>query len=108
MSDASNKALWPTFLAVIGVFAIFLLILRVAQTPVQPLDAPANVPPEEQWKMSDQGRQTRLAEFRGREAAALQGYGWVDQQNGVVRLPLERAIELTIAESQQPAGAARR
>lgn len=107
MSDAPNKALWPTVLAVVGVFAIFLLIIKVAQTPVQPLDAAANVSDEDQWKMTDQGRQTRLAELRGRENVALQSYGWVDQQNGVVRLPLERAIELTIAESRQQTGGPR-
>jgi hypothetical protein len=107
MSDASNKALWPTVLAVVGVFAIFFLIVKVAQTPVQPFDAPANVPPEEQWRTTDQGRKTRLAELRGRENVALQSYGWVDQPNGIVRLPLDRAIELTIAESRQETGGRR-
>ena len=99
MSDAPAKSLWPTALAVLGVFAIFLLILRVAQTPVQPLDAPANIPAEEQWRYSGEGRKTRLIELRGREAAAREGYGWVDQNAGVVRLPLDRAVELTIAEA---------
>lgn len=99
MSDASNKAMWPTALAVLGVFAIFLLIVRVARTPVQPLDAPANVPAEEQWRYSPEGRRSRLVELRGREAAGREGYAWVDQQAGVVRLPLDRAIELTIAEA---------
>ena len=101
MSDGSNKAIWPTALAVIGVFAIFLLILRVANTPVQSVATPANVPEEEQWRYSADGRRTRLEELRGREATALQGYGWVDQAAGVVRLPLDRAIELTIAEANQ-------
>ena len=100
MSDVSHKAVWPTALAVIGVFAIFLLILKVAHTPVQPLDGAANVPAEEQWKLSDEGRKSRLTELRGREDAALKSYGWIDQQAGVVRLPLERAIELTIAETK--------
>jgi hypothetical protein len=25
----------------------------------------------------------------------LQSYGWIDQQKGVVRIPIERAMELT-------------
>ena len=99
MSDGSNKAMWPTALAVIGVFAIFLIILQVAKTPVQPASAPANIPEEEQWRHTVEGRKTRLAELRGREESARQGYTWVDQQAGVVRLPLDRAVELTIAEA---------
>jgi len=101
MSDASSKTLWPTAVAVLGVFAIFLLIMRVARTPVEALDAPANVPAEEQWRYSPEGRKSRLEELRGREAAARQGYAWVDQATGVVRIPLDRAIELTIAEANR-------
>jgi hypothetical protein len=99
MSDPTPKALWPTVLAVIGVFALFLIIMKVAQTPVQPLSSTAGVAAEEQWRFSDEGRQSRLVELRGREASALNNYGWVDQPAGVVRLPLERAMELTIAEA---------
>jgi hypothetical protein len=99
MSDASNKPLWPTVLAVIGVFALFLIILQVARTPTQPLGPAAGLPPEEQWRASADGRRARLQELRGREQTALSGYGWVDQQAGVVRLPLDRAIELVIAEA---------
>jgi hypothetical protein len=28
----------------------------------------------------------------------LNSYGWVDQQNGVVRIPIQRAMELTVQE----------
>ena len=99
MSDASSKTLWPTAIAVLGVFAIFLLIMRVARTPVEALDAPANVTAEEQWRYSPEGRKSRLQELRGREATAREGYAWIDQNTGVVRLPLDRAIELTIADA---------
>jgi hypothetical protein len=33
---------------------------------------------------------------RAREAALLSGYGWVDRPGGVVRIPIERAIDLTL------------
>lgn len=101
MSDVSPKSVWPTVVAAIGVFALFLLILQVARTPVEPLGGPANVPEEEQWRTSREGRRARLQELRGREQAALQSYRWIDQQAGVVQLPLERAIELTIEESSR-------
>ena len=39
---------------------------------------------------------------------ALDGYGWVDKEKGVVRVPVQRAMELTVAELAQrkpaPAG----
>lgn len=31
----------------------------------------------------------------------LAQYGWVDRSNGVVAIPIERAMELVVAESQQ-------
>jgi hypothetical protein len=33
---------------------------------------------------------------------AEEGYGWVDASKGVVRLPIERAMELTIVAWQNP------
>lgn len=43
-----------------------------------------------------------LAELRAAEEAQLSSYGWVDRQAGVIRIPIERAIELT-AERGLPA-----
>ena len=37
-----------------------------------------------------------LAEFRQAEEARLHGYGWVDRPAGVIHLPIERAMELTV------------
>jgi hypothetical protein len=35
-----------------------------------------------------------LREMRAAEDSILGGYGWVDQQHGVVRIPIDRAIDL--------------
>jgi hypothetical protein len=43
-------------------------------------------------------RKVRLAELRTKEQAAATTYGWVDQPKGVVRLPIDRAIELTVRD----------
>ncbi|MBI3884812.1 MAG: hypothetical protein HY302_03670 [Opitutae bacterium] len=43
-------------------------------------------------------RRALLAEHRAKETAAATSYGWVDQKAGIVRLPLDRAIELTVKE----------
>jgi hypothetical protein len=37
-----------------------------------------------------------LAEIRAAEAKLLSGYGWVDQQKGVVRIPVEQAMDLLV------------
>ena len=36
---------------------------------------------------------------RAEAAAKLKGYGWVDQQSGVIHVPIERAMELVVMES---------
>jgi hypothetical protein len=50
-------------------------------------------------------RSKNLAELRAAEVQAMQTYGWVDQGKGIVRLPVDRAMELTVAEWQDPAQA---
>lgn len=37
-----------------------------------------------------------LAEFRAEEAKVLNGYGWVDQSKGVVRIPVNQAMDLLV------------
>jgi hypothetical protein len=37
-----------------------------------------------------------LAAFRAREEAELDNYGWIDRKAGVVRLPIERAMDLIV------------
>lgn len=39
-----------------------------------------------------------LAGMRQREDQVLKSYGWVDRQNGVVRIPIEEAKELLVAK----------
>lgn len=38
--------------------------------------------------------------FRAREEAALDSYGWVDRRQGVVRIPIERAMELLVERGE--------
>ena len=41
----------------------------------------------------------RLLELRATEAAVLGTYGWVDQEKGIVRVPIDRAMELLVREA---------
>jgi hypothetical protein len=96
MSDASSAheskgSFFATLVAAVGGFAIFGLILVVAYLPHQPAPAGDGVKTPEE-------RKAALAELRGKEQSAATTYGWIDKENGVVRLPIDRAIELTIQE----------
>lgn len=50
-------------------------------------------------------RKRNLADLNARNAELLDNYAWIDQNKGIVRLPIDRAIELTIREWQNPAEA---
>lgn len=47
-------------------------------------------------------RTQNLAEARATDAEALTTYAWVDQTKGIVRLPIERAMELSLALGKDP------
>ncbi len=51
----------------------------------------------DQWKYTEAGRVEKLEKLRGTEIS-MNSYGWVDQSAGVVRLPIDRAMELIVAE----------
>jgi len=60
--------------------------------PPSPLAAAAPAaPPEPRLQTSPTAD---LADLRRAEDAALEHYGWVDQRAGIVRIPIERAMEL--------------
>jgi hypothetical protein len=49
-----------------------------------------------------QERRQFLQEIREAEAQAVQNYAWQDQSKGLVRLPIDRALELSLQEWQNP------
>jgi hypothetical protein len=92
MSNAAPKTgFFTTAAAVIGGFAIFILILVVAYLPNKPAPLPEGTKTPEE-------RATILRELRAKETAAATTYGWVDQTKGVVRVPIERAMQLTVED----------
>jgi hypothetical protein len=44
-----------------------------------------------------------MAAFRAREEAELSTYGWVNKTSGIVRIPIQRAMEI-LAQRGLPAG----
>ena len=95
MSDSthtpSKSGLWVTVAAAIGGFAIFALIVFIAYLPKKPDPLPDGARTPEQ-------RKSALADLRAKEKAALSTYGWVDQNAGIVRIPVDEAVKITIKE----------
>jgi hypothetical protein len=97
MSDASfstsehQGSFGSTLLAAVGGFAIFAVILMVAYLP-QKVPAPGT------GVLTPEQRKSALAELNGKQQTAATTYGWVDKEKGVVRLPVDRAVELFIKE----------
>jgi hypothetical protein len=96
----------PVFTAVVVLAGIALFGWAIHRLyhparPVNPLALanPADFPEDVRWKMTPAGRAQRLADLRAHEAAEAASYGWVDQKAGLVRLPIQRAMELTIQEN---------
>jgi hypothetical protein len=78
---------------VLGIFQY--LLHREGGVPASRIESPAQdarqLPPEprlEETPMTD------LQEMRSAEEKILHNYGWLDQQNGIVRLPIDRAMDL--------------
>jgi hypothetical protein len=94
----SDRRANPSFLnqfisvaAILGCFAVFGLLLYLTYLPNRPVGFPVgSVPPAE--------RAARLSKLRADEASLADRYSWVDQDKGIVRLPIERGMELTRQE----------
>ncbi len=50
-------------------------------------------------------RTKALAEIRATEEKELNNAGWIDQQRGIVRLPMDTALQLAAQQWQNPAAA---
>jgi hypothetical protein len=60
--------------------------------PVRPVQ-PAKQPPFPRLQVSPR---VQLNQFRARENQELTNYGWVNRTTGIVRVPIERAIDLVL------------
>src|SRR5206468_11045145 len=49
-------------------------------------------------QMRAEARAKKLKDARDEDAKALTTYAWVDKNKGTVRLPIDRAMELTVAD----------
>lgn len=102
LSDASirNVVLFGVGLSVLiaavlllvgGVFR-FLAGLKEPGPAPSPLALEREIPPEPRLQVTPG---VDIEKMHVAEQATLHSYGWADRQAGVVRIPIERAIELT-------------
>jgi hypothetical protein len=103
-SNPSNGSVsWVSVAAVFGCFALFLLIIWLAYLPHREKTDEADlsrVSADDQWQYSPDGRAEKLKDLRAHEQTELTTYGWIDEKAGVVRLPIDRAMELTVQSLQ--------
>ena len=98
-----------TIIFVFVLFAAFFFVVRYFYQPAElaPQNAAAEKLPEDQkWRATSQSRRATLNELKQAQAEQISGYMWVDQQAGVVRLPIERAMEIVVqdANAKQSSG----
>ncbi len=76
-----------------GVLLLIFLFGAIAVAVIGP--APRGDTYEQQRA---QTREKKLKDLRDEDAKALTGYVWIDKNKGSVRIPIERAMQLTVAE----------
>jgi flagellar basal body-associated protein FliL len=85
---SDNKALFSA-LGWLGVMFMFILIVAVAYLGKRPTSVDA--------KQAEQRHAIR-AESEALQTRLVNSYDWINRDNGVVRIPVERAMELTLRD----------
>jgi hypothetical protein len=97
---AQSRAPFSTWLGVVLLFALFGVIVLAVIGP-----APRS---DDYEQKRAKAREEKLKTAREEDAKALTSYAWIDKNKGVARIPVARAMELTVAELAQkkpePAG----
>ncbi|MFL6514336.1 MAG: hypothetical protein ACJ8M1_04875 [Chthoniobacterales bacterium] len=97
---AQARTPFSTWLGVVLLFAIFGLL-------VWAVIGPSRRGSDYEQKRSE-NRMAKLKTQREQDVTALTGYAWIDKNKGTVRIPIERAMELTMpqltAKKPAPAG----
>jgi hypothetical protein len=96
---AHSRAPFSAWFGIVLLFALFGLIVLAVIGP-----SPRGSDYEE---TRTKKRMENLKTSREDAAKALTTYGWIDKNKGIARIPIERAMELTVAElAQQKPGPA--
>jgi hypothetical protein len=96
---AHSRASLSTWVGIVLLFALFGIIVLAVIGP-----APRGSTYEETRAKK---RMENLKTVRDEAAKALTTYGWIDKNKGIAHIPIDRAMELTVADlaQQKPAPA---
>jgi hypothetical protein len=83
----------------VGIFGTFLIVALLV------LAMRHYTRPESVGASRVEERHRFLQDQRAADAKAINEYDWTDKEKGIVRLPVQRAMELTLREWQNPATA---
>ena len=86
-----------SLLLMFGVFRYLEVRENAAQIPPASFTTlnPNNLPPEPNV-MFNEHEATNQLDFRAEEDKLMNGYSWVDQAHGIVRIPIDRAMDLAV------------
>src|SRR5262245_43237857 len=96
-TPVQSPAPFSTWLGVVLLFTLFGAIVLAIIGPTPRGDTYEKIRAENRIK--------KLKDARDEDAKVLNAYAWIDKSKGTVRLPVERAMELTVADlaSKKPA-----
>ena len=105
--DASSKWIFGLVIMLLVGVVMTQLVLRGVKASFEKKPAPSDSwagswpGPNPGWTQANAPRlqvspAQDLAAFRAQENAVLGSYGWIDSTNGVVRIPVQRAMDLLL------------
>lgn len=92
---AGAGLLLGVWMAIIAIYPLFRLLDREGPPAAQGM-----IMPPAPHLQDDPAHD--LAEYRARENAAVNSYRWVDRANGVVSIPIDRAIQIVAEQGIPP------
>ena len=96
MAEAINPGRTKTVVFVVAILGTFLLMAFLVRQMIQR----TNPPPVGAERAAARAKDN--ADIRGAGVDQLNSYGYVDQAKGVVRVPIEEAIKVTIQGYRNP------
>lgn len=109
-SDVNVRAIFGfgAGLLALGLVVQVLLWLLMNYYTKQAAQVPRNFPLSAEYQQQPPPEprlqihpQQDLRDFRAREDAMLHGYGWVDKNTGVARIPIEEAMKIVVQRGLQ-------
>jgi hypothetical protein len=106
LSDANIRGillfgLWLTLLGIVIYVAVWVLYQYLVrrEPPSAPLtQQPIAAQPAPSKPQLQVGPESELSQLRSSEEETLRNYAWIDREKGVVRIPIERAMEIIARE----------